>query len=133
MNSPQTLKILIIDDEEGITEGLGEHFSHQGYNVFVANDGKTGLESFKKERPRICFIDIWMTRGTHEGMDILRSIKDFDKDAYCIMMGPCHDEQNTVKQAKELGALHFINKVFENEVLDQFVEEVKGLIAKRSA
>jgi len=133
MNNAHSLKILIIDDEEGITEGLGEYFSHQGYSVFVANDGKTGLELFKKERPQICFIDIWMTRGTHEGMDILRTIKEIDKDAYCIMMGPCLDEQNTVKQAKELGALHFINKAFDLEVLDRFVEEVKGLIAQRSA
>lgn len=133
MNNTQPLKILIVDDEEGITSFFKKHFSFKGFSVFAALDGKTALELFKKEHPQLCFIDIWLTGGTHEGIEILRSIKDIAKDTYCIMLGPCLDEENTAKQAKELKALHFINKPFGMEELDQFVEEVEDLINKKNA
>jgi DNA-binding NtrC family response regulator len=131
MENNQPLKILIVDDEEGIVDFLQDIYSRKGFTTFGATEGITAVEIFKKEKPQVCFIDVWMRRGTHEGIEVLKRIKDIDRDTYCIMMGPCLDQENTVKQAKDLGALHFIVKPFETEVLDECIQEIRSLIAKK--
>ena len=40
-------KILIIDDDSGITEVLKSYFENEGYDVKVATDGMEGLNYFK--------------------------------------------------------------------------------------
>ena len=132
MNIDKPLKIMIVDDEKGITRCFKEYFSRKGFVVFEVNDGKSAIEIFEKERPRICFIDVWMASGTHEGVDILKRIKEIEESVYCIMMGPCSDEENTAMRLKELGALHFINGRLDMEDFDRYIKEIENLIVSRS-
>lgn len=39
-------KVLIIEDEKIIRETVAHYFSHDGYEVVIAEDGQIGLESF---------------------------------------------------------------------------------------
>jgi len=117
-------KLLIVDDEEGIVFFMKKIYEKRGYAVFGATDGITAVEIFKKKRPEIIFIDIHMPYSPIDGIEVLKRIKDIDKNAYCVMITRIDDKQAIVR-SKELGALHYIPKPFETEDLDKCIDEVK--------
>ena len=54
-------KVLIIDDEQDIVEILDTVLKREGFSqIYMAGDGKTGIETFKKERPDIVLLDIML-------------------------------------------------------------------------
>ena len=50
-------KILIVDDEVGIRNSLGEYFNRQGFTTILAEDGGQALESVKAEKPDIVILE----------------------------------------------------------------------------
>jgi len=132
MDNAQPLKILIVDDEKGTAYSLQEIYSHKGFVVFAATDSVSAVEIFKKEKPQICLIDIWISKPD-DGIGLLEKFRAIDKDTYCIIMGSCFDEENVVKEAKRLGVLHLIDKPFEPKEIDNYIEEIKGLIARKNS
>ncbi|MCM8795108.1 MAG: response regulator [Candidatus Omnitrophica bacterium] len=118
------LKILIVDDEEGIVELLQRIYSARGFVVFGATDGIKAVEIFEKERPEVIFIDVHMPFSPIDGIETLERIKAIDKDAPCIMLTRIYDEES-IKRAKKAGALHYVTKPFELEDLDRCIEEIK--------
>ncbi len=50
--------ILVIDDDENISKVIRLYLEKEGMEVLLAADGKTGLELFSKDNPRIwcCWI-----------------------------------------------------------------------------
>lgn len=54
--------ILIIDDEEDLTQMLQKGFESKGYNTFVACDGVAGLKILKDIKPNLIILDINMPR-----------------------------------------------------------------------
>ena len=44
-------KILIIEDEPGISLGIKDEFESEGYVVLAADDGEKGLEAARIQKP----------------------------------------------------------------------------------
>ena len=54
-------KVLIIDDEQDIVEILDTVLKREGFSqIYTANDGKSGIETFKKISPDIVLLDIML-------------------------------------------------------------------------
>ena len=56
-------KVMIIDDEPIIVEGLSRSVAWEKYDCQVVNtahDGLEGIEKIRKERPDMIFLDICM-------------------------------------------------------------------------
>ena len=53
-------KILVIDDEPDILEFLGYNLRKEGFQVFVANNGKSGIELAKDIHPHLIILDVMM-------------------------------------------------------------------------
>ncbi len=66
-------RILIVDDEEMITELLSEHLSEEGYEVYTANSAVRGLELLPKN-PDLMILDINMPGM--DGLTFLRNVRD---------------------------------------------------------
>ncbi len=60
MDNNDRFKILIIDDEPDILEFLGYNLRKEGYQVFLANDGKRGIEQAKEIKPHLILLDVMM-------------------------------------------------------------------------
>ena len=118
------LKIMVIDDEEGIVFLVQKTYQKKGFVTFGANDGLTAVEVFKKERPDIIFIDIHMPFSVIDGIETLKKIKGIDEKANCVMLTRIYDE-NSIARTKILGAMHYITKPFEIEDLDKCISEVQ--------
>ena len=57
----EKFKVLIIDDEEDITDILDTVLKREGFsNIYIANNGTDGIELFKKVNPDIVLLDIML-------------------------------------------------------------------------
>ena len=54
--------LLIVEDEEGLREGLRTNFEFEGYRVSLARDGVEGLESALTLKPDLVILDIMLPR-----------------------------------------------------------------------
>ena len=123
------LKLLTVDDEEGIVEFITKIYAKKGFLTFSATDGITAVDIFDKERPQIVLLDVHMPYSPIDGIETLKRIKEIDKETICIMLTRITDREK-VDAARRLGALHYITKPLELEDLDKVVMEAKNLAEK---
>jgi putative two-component system response regulator len=112
------VKLLIADDEQKICQLLGNFFQSNGYDVIMAHDGHSALELIRKEKPHLVFLDLRMP-GLN-GLDILKEAKAVDETIRVIVITAIEDEE-TVRQARDLGASDYVMKPFSLEYLKEEV------------
>jgi len=112
------IKILLVDDEKGITDTLQNFFKHRGFAVKTANSGEEALKSVKSDKPDIVFLDVRM-KGI-SGLDALEQIKKIDNSIKVIML-TIHEEKEIIEKATALGADEYITKPFRIGYLEEVV------------
>lgn len=110
-------KILVIDDEEMLTELLSDYFSDLGYIVFVASDGKKAMEQLQKS-PDIILLDINMPEL--DGFEFCKSIRNHIS-CPIIFLSARTAEQDKVSGLK-IGGDDYITKPFSMEELAARIE-----------
>lgn len=102
-------KVLIVEDEAAILNGISDKFTHEGFLTFKAKDGEEGLNKALKEHPDFILVDNLMP-GT-DGFFFLDNLRkdEWGKNAKVIMWSNSHDS-NTIARAKKLGVLDFMIK-----------------------
>lgn len=112
------MKILVVEDETVIREGISEFLRSQEYEVLEAKDGLEGLECFRAGQPDLVILDIMMPR-----MDGLEALRELRKTS-CIpvlMLTAMTDEKTQVKSFDAL-ADDYISKPFSLIILKKRVE-----------
>ena len=102
------MRVLAIDDEVEFTNLIQNYFSARGYEVLVANDGNTGLDLAKKEKPDVYLIDLKMP-GLH-GDEVLREIIKVQPKAKCIMITASEGMGQMREHLMSLGAFACFDK-----------------------
>jgi two-component system alkaline phosphatase synthesis response regulator PhoP len=73
-------KILIVDDDPDILELISYNLTKEGYETFVAYDGKEAISTAKKIKPDLIILDIMMPiMDGVEACHILRTMPEFKK------------------------------------------------------
>ncbi len=109
MNDNASKRVLIVEDESSLREALRRKFEGQGFQVNVAEDGETGLQSAVDQKPDIILLDIMMPHI--DGFSLLTLLKDHQnlKNVPVILLtnlGQSDDE----KRGLELGAVEYLVK-----------------------
>jgi DNA-binding response OmpR family regulator len=60
MSNTSPITLLLVDDEKHIRLSLGDHLSHEGFNVTTAINGEDALEKLKEMSPDLIILDISM-------------------------------------------------------------------------
>lgn len=109
-------KILIVDDDQYIRLILQKRFLSQGYTVFLANDGESGLQIAKTEAPDLIISD-WMMPKM-DGLEFCRLAKQDEKlrFTYFIIL-TARDTQDDKVVGIETGADDFVTKPFNDREL----------------
>jgi len=113
-------KILVVDDEKLIRWSLEQNLTKEGYEVITAEGGKECLKLVKEELPDLILLDIHLPGM--DGMDVLKIIKEINKDALVIMI-TAYGAVETAVRAMKLGAYDFVEKPFN-------MEKIKVIIKK---
>jgi len=126
------IRVLVIDDEEGLADFMQRILSLKGYAAFMETDGVGAVNFFKNERPDIVLIDIDLGYSEIDGVEVLKRIKEIDKNAVCIMVTRITDEES-VKKSKEYGAMHYLLKPLDSKDIVAAVDEAARVIRQRRA
>ena len=107
-------KILIIEDERRIARFLELELRHQGYEVMIAYDGKTGLEMALEEDVALVILDL-MLPGM-DGMEVCRQVRKSGSKLPIIMLTAKDDVMDKVR-GLDIGADDYMTKPFAIEEL----------------
>ncbi|MSP91747.1 MAG: response regulator transcription factor [Myxococcales bacterium] len=108
MPSPR-LRILIVEDDASIREGLDLNLGLEGYETVCAPDGDRAIEAFQRQRPDLVLLDV-MLPGRN-GFEVLRDLRARRKDVPVILLTARIDEADKVL-GLELGADDYVTKPF---------------------
>lgn len=101
-------KILIIEDDQSISELQKDYLEVAGFEVEVCSNGLEGLEVLRQKNYDLLILDI-MLPGM-DGLEILRKIKD-EKDIPVLLVSAKKEEIDKIK-GLSLGADDYITKPF---------------------
>ena len=119
-------RILIIEDDSHIAEGLKLNLSLQGYDVDIAPDGVTGLQKWKTGQPHLIVLDI-MLPGI-DGLSVLQSIRLADERLPILILSAKGSSEDRVK-GLTYGVDDYLAKPFN---LEEFLLRVERLLARVS-
>ena len=118
----EAYKVLVVEDNETIREQLAKIIRKEGFEVVVAEDGQTGLEMFKSERPGILIADLRMP-GMN-GLELIREVRGLSKSVQIIVV-TAFGEVDTAISALHEGALDYLQKPVDLELLIAALERAK--------
>lgn len=123
-------KLLIIEDDPFMRSLYDNTFSLAGFEIVMANDGKSGLNKAKIARPALILLDIMMPEMS--GIEVLSKLKanSETKNIPVAVLSNLAEEDNK-KQAFEHGAISYIVKSEHDPA--SIVSLVKQLLEKYPA
>ena len=122
-------KLLLIDDEESTRELLKISLEGEGYEVYTAEDGPTGLKIFAEQSPPIVLTEIKMPGM--DGIEVLKRVRRDNHETEVIVITG-HGEMSLVIQALQLEACDFINRPVSDEALATALRRAKDKIWMRT-
>jgi len=124
MKDSEKKRILIIEDDLHIAEGLGLNLSLKGYEVQLAADGMAGLREWRNWRPQLIILDI-MLPGI-DGLSVLRHIRIEDEKLPILILSAKSEPEYRVK-GLAYGVDDYLSKPFH---LDEFLLRVDRLMTR---
>lgn len=100
------VKILVIDDDIGMTELLSLLLAPASSEIMTANSGKVGIELIKQFSPDIIILDLMMPEMN--GWSVCRNIREFTDTPILILSAV--DAPGSVAQALDVGADDYLVK-----------------------
>lgn len=108
--------ILIIDDEQDIRNLIQGILEDEGYKTRGAGTSGRGYEEIAKKKPSLIILDIWLQGSEHDGLEILKTVKQEHPHLPIIMISGHGTIETAVSAIKE-GAYDFIEKPFKSDRL----------------
>jgi two-component system, NtrC family, nitrogen regulation response regulator NtrX len=105
-------RILVIDDEAGIRQALGQLLEYEGYAVQTVASGLEGLTAYDAFRPHLVFLDVKM--AGIDGIETLRRLRVADPAAVVVMISG-HATIQTAVEATQLGAFDILEKPLDTD------------------
>ena len=102
-------KVLIVEDDEVIAEGMARHLTAAGFDSIRVNNGTTGLARLRYERPDVCVVDL-MLPGT-DGWNLIESARREGIGTPIVVVSARGTEHDRI-HALEIGADDFLVKPF---------------------
>jgi two-component system, OmpR family, alkaline phosphatase synthesis response regulator PhoP len=126
METTGKYRILIIEDDEHIAEGLKLNLSLQGYSVRISANGFAGLQQWKEWRPSLIVLDI-MLPGI-DGLTVLQNIRLVDEQLPILILSAKAASEDKVK-GLSFGVDDYLSKPFD---LEEFLLRIERLLTRSS-
>ncbi|MDO7598243.1 MAG: response regulator transcription factor [Pseudomonadota bacterium] len=120
----KVIRIMLVDDHAIVREGYRSLLQKQDHIRIIAeaSDGAQAYLSYKEHQPDMVIMDISMPG--QGGLEAISRIKQFDADAKIIVFS-MHQNPSFAVQATRAGALGYVTKSSEPEVLIRAIYDVQ--------
>ena len=125
----EQITILVVEDEAHIRRVLEYNLKLDGFEVYLAEDGATGLKLARENSPDLILLD-WLM-PVMNGLQVLAELKtDSSTEHIPVFMLTAKGMLNDVTQAIEMGADDYITKPFNTRQLGKTIREKLEKCAK---
>ncbi len=119
-------RILIIEDEPAIAEGIAYNLRREGYEVARAADGETGLAEARRARPDLVLLDL-MLPGL-SGLEVCQALRR--DGSLPVIMLTARDSETDKVVGLTVGADDYVTKPFS---MAELLARVKAVLRRASA
>lgn len=116
----ESVKIVIVDDEQIVRESLQHWFEEDGYHVDVYEDAFDVLKDITPGKWDIMLVDIRMPKMS--GLELLEKIKEVDPESIVIII-TAYASVPTAVQALKSGAFDYVTKPIDPDELSHLVSK----------
>jgi len=114
--------VLLVEDEEHIRLVVEYNLRHDGFEVYIAENGPGALEVARKVVPDAILLD-WMLPGM-DGLEVLTELKhDKTTEHIPVFMLTAKGMPSDINRALELGADDYITKPFNPRQLGEIIRK----------
>ena len=121
--------VLVVEDDKDLQEALCETLSLAGIDTLAANDGRMAIDVLSREKVDMVVSDVQMQRM--DGHALLKAIREQYMNLPVLLM-TAHGNVQKAIEAIRLGAVDYLVKPFDAEVLVNTVEQYVGTDAAGS-
>ena len=119
------MKILIVEDEEHLADGLKFNLEAEGYEAEIAGNGDTALERLRDSTFDAVVLDVMLP--TIDGFEVAKTLRERE-DYTPILMLTARGRPEDVLNGFEAGTDDYLAKPFDLEI---FLARLNGLLRRR--
>jgi len=122
-------KLLIVDDDKDLMQGLNIRLRANGYETVFAGDGYSAVKIAKEEKPDLILLDLGLPAG--DGFIVMERLKNLSSLSFIpIIVLSARDPEGNREKAIQAGANAYFQKPADNEELLETIERFikKGII-----
>ena len=123
METAETCRVLVVDDEPQITRVLRTVLSSQGYQVRTAAEGESALNNFREWSPELVITDLYMPHM--DGLELCRRIREISSVPIIVLS--VKGEERTKVEALDSGADDYVTKPFG---MDELMARVRAALRR---
>ncbi len=118
-------RILVVDDEQAITDAICEALTLLGYRATSAPDGYRALAEVERERPDLVVLDVMMPRM--DGLELLRTLRanSATSDIPVVLLTALGSDADVVRGIRS-GATMYLTKPVEISRLTALLSAILG-------
>ncbi len=121
------MRILIVEDEITLAEGLAFNFQQEGYQVDLASDGPDALETLEQADPEFDIVILDLMLPGMSGYEICREIRERDVQLPILVLSARTLSEDKA-QAFDAGTDQYMTKPF---ALPELLSRVRNLLERR--
>lgn len=119
-------RILIIEDEPALAEGIAYHLRREGYEVTHAVNGETGLAEARRLRPNLLLLDLMLPGLT--GIEVCQALRR--EGGLPVIMLSARDTETDIVVGLTVGADDYITKPFS---MAELLARIKAVLRRAAA
>src|SRR4051812_40192932 len=117
-------RVLLIEDERGLTDVLTYNLQREGFDVTVAHDGQEGLRKAQMQLPDLILLDLMLPNM--DGLEVCREIRAGERTRNVpILMLTAKAEETDQVIGFRMGADDYVTKPFSVKVLLQRIKALQ--------
>ena len=121
----ERFRIIIIEDDERVSEFLKMELTHEGYSVSFACDGVSGLDLIKKEEADLIILDLMLPGMS--GIEVCKRARRFTKTH--ILMLTAKSDVTDIVHGLDIGADDYLTKPFR---LEELLARIRVVVRKNN-
>ncbi len=125
MTTPDTPRLLVVDDEAAALKNLSHLFRKEGYDVVARQSGQAALKELREKEFDVVLTDLRM-KGV-DGLAVLRQTRELQPDVEVIVITGHATLDSAVGAMKE-GAFHYVAKPYRLDEVRQVVRSALDVV-----
>lgn len=129
-DSNNRIALLFVEDEDDAREMVSKvvRMKYPDLDLYVAENGKLGMELFARHRPDIVLTDV--TMPVMDGLQMAHHIHQMKEQAHILLM-TAHTK-TALPEAQRLGVRHYLTKPLVYQHLFHAIEDCMGKLSGKS-